>query len=346
MNDTHTAGVSADTPVIIRYNNNILICSVCNLPTHTNWDSNEEKQVVLPSHGLKVWSGSEFTSVKRITRHRLQNRLVQVNTNSGMVTLSENCNLLRDNRQTIQPSEICLEKDLLFTANVPSLMQSNEQNIDDELGWVVGLYFITGIFHSTGDLWLHDKKENILQAKKILERRYPKVRFYVSKEDDFIGLLYLCVDTNDVPSINFRAEWFEMFHNDYDSRIIPNFIWNASTSTQHRFLSGCKSSMSFEYTHTFTFRTQIVASSIYVLATCLGYQVELDYGFKDFISYFAVKIISMPKEINAVTTLSSFVKSIQNYSYWFMDQKYRYSYSLDTECNHFCAGIGKLVVRT
>jgi DNA polymerase elongation subunit (family B) len=116
--------VSGDTPILIKYEDETIdilrideIGEVWdNYDEFKKHDSNrKEKQQTYPfkSSGenrtmnfIKVWTGEEWSLVKRVIRHKTIKKMYRVATGNGCVDVTEDHSLLDENKQKIKPTEI------------------------------------------------------------------------------------------------------------------------------------------------------------------------------------------------------------------------------------------------
>lgn len=118
--------VSGDTPILVKYEDETLdilrideIGEVWeNYEEFKKEDSNrKEKQQTYPfrSSGekrtmnfIKVWTGEEWSLVKRVIRHKTVKKMYRVLTNNGCVDVTEDHSLLDENKEKIKPTEISI----------------------------------------------------------------------------------------------------------------------------------------------------------------------------------------------------------------------------------------------
>lgn len=122
--------VSGDTPILVRYEDGTVdllrIDEIGEVwkpyEEFKSQDSNrKEKQQTLPfvSSGnfrimniLEVWSGSEWTRVRRVIRHKTVKKMYRVLTHTGCVDVTEDHSLLDKDMNKIKPSELSIGSEL------------------------------------------------------------------------------------------------------------------------------------------------------------------------------------------------------------------------------------------
>lgn len=113
--------VTADTPILCRFESNIFYRTIDNLPKETEDIIFEnEKEYFIPKIGLEVWSDQGFTPIKKIIKHKTNKKIYRVFTTTGIVDVTEDHSLLNEKSEKIKPSEIKIGDNLLHN-NLPKL---------------------------------------------------------------------------------------------------------------------------------------------------------------------------------------------------------------------------------
>ncbi len=124
--------VSGDTPILVRYEDKTVdILRIDNIgevwKPYEEFKSNEidsnrkEKQQTLPfvSSGnyrvmniLEVWTGNEWSRIKRVIRHKTVKKMYRVLTHTGCVDVTEDHSLLDENLNKIKPTDLKIGSEL------------------------------------------------------------------------------------------------------------------------------------------------------------------------------------------------------------------------------------------
>lgn len=141
--------VTGDTPIMIKYEDETIdivrideIGEVWNdYEEFKKEDSNrKEKQQTYPykSSGehrimnfIKVWTGEEWSLVKRVIRHKTVKKMYRVLTHTGCVDVTEDHSLLDENKQKIKPTEVGIGSKLYHS--FPPLQDFVEMEVKDSV---------------------------------------------------------------------------------------------------------------------------------------------------------------------------------------------------------------------
>ncbi len=108
--------VTADTPIIIKRNNNIDIISIDSInggewidypqfKPYENEPIRMNKQYKIPSFNTKIWTCNGWKKVIRVIRHNTIKRIFRVSTGRGTIDVTEDHSLLKDTKEIISPKD-------------------------------------------------------------------------------------------------------------------------------------------------------------------------------------------------------------------------------------------------
>ena len=125
--------VASYTPIYIKYNNNIEICSIEELANKYGnglWIQCIEKETC-ELHGIESWTDKGWTKLYRVIRHILVStkKMIRVLTHTGLVDVTDDHSLLLSNGKEISPNNCTIGTELLHY-NLPSLKE-NKINLFD-----------------------------------------------------------------------------------------------------------------------------------------------------------------------------------------------------------------------
>ena len=229
--------VTGDTPLLCLLPDGLMVYRTIEQLSDNQWTSfhetKEESQPYLK--GIKVWSDTGFTNIKRIIRHSCEKRIVRVVTGSGCVDVTEDHSLLNQDGHVVKPKE-CKIGDLLLHKDLP---QPEEIDLDlhPETAWALGLFFAAGKITESKEMcidsisWKIDNPDILNRAKIGLENFFPTI---------FSNLFY--------------------------EKIIPDEILNASQIIRKNFIDGY-----IVGKDDFKLENKIAYAGLYWLFSSLGY---------------------------------------------------------------------------
>jgi len=122
--------VTGDTPLLLKKDEMIEIKTIDDI-SEGEWISEGEKQYNKTSY--QVWTEKGWTQIKHVMKHRTTKKLYRVVTHTGIVDVTEDHSLLRENGEEIEPTKIAINERLLhsypyFTENKKDIP---DKNIED-----------------------------------------------------------------------------------------------------------------------------------------------------------------------------------------------------------------------
>lgn len=322
--------VKGDTPVLIRFKKRIYRT----IPIE---DLEHELSISHLYNQYEIWTDSGWSEIKNIWRHKINGYLKRITTREGFLEVTPNHSLIRDN-EIIYPEN--LEIGDLIDGCYCEL--PNDLSIDLDFAWLLGFFVAEGyaakVKHKTCEgyiyVWeLYNNDISLLEkSQKILEKFCLECE--IKRFDNRVGLLKLSTPQN----------WAEYFRNlcysIHGEKIIPNIIFRAQREAKIEFLKGywkgdghhddanlenaCES------------KSKSLIAGIALLLKNLGKDINI-FAHKRRVKhdiYLALRLNKHnrnkknPYQIKQLETLK-----VAN----------TYVYDVETENNHFCAGVGNIL---
>jgi hypothetical protein len=119
------------TPVLIRENNCIKIIEINKLGNQWISDLNTGKESC-ELYGIETWTEKGWTNINRIIRHKLMKhkKIIRVITSYGIVDVTDDHSLIRDNGEEVSPKELKIGDTLLYN-NYPVLNENDIKNFQN-----------------------------------------------------------------------------------------------------------------------------------------------------------------------------------------------------------------------
>jgi DNA gyrase/topoisomerase IV subunit B len=109
---TEGDSITGDTPLLLKENDNITIKTIETIATNEQWNLHDDGKEY-NSCNYKIWTENGWTNIKHIFRHKVTKNLFRVLTHTGVVDVTEDHSLIRDNGEEIAPKD-CKVNDLLL----------------------------------------------------------------------------------------------------------------------------------------------------------------------------------------------------------------------------------------
>lgn len=315
--------VTGDTPIPCLINGVFSYLPIEELGTKWTWD-HSGNQVSKPID-VKVWSDSGWTPVKWIFRHHLQNTLVRVCTNTGIVDCTDQHSLLNSKGNPIKPVDIgnnteLMQHDLPLPADTPTT-PTDLNILHIEKSKLDTTFFIYGLFFAGGHI-------------NIDENNQEQLVFNISFREEHYQLLTDVFNWLGEPLITFQEKkaiytitnidiikhYHNLFYTYRGEKKVPDIIYTGTLSQRKSF------AVSAQWINNWCYYGQSAAAGMYHLFKTLGYnttfvEIENSYHFK----------------IGQKSPLVTEIAAISN------DSR-EWVYDLETESHHFAAGCGNLIV--
>lgn len=131
--------VSADTPVIIKQDGEVLIKSIDSLTNEYDDYKGKEYGYV----DAKIWTDSGWTNIERVIRHKTEKTMYRVLTHTGCVDVTEDHSLLTNEGNKISPKEVKVGMKLLHSFPETSVIDKPE--LTDKVSYQKMYYYLTSL---------------------------------------------------------------------------------------------------------------------------------------------------------------------------------------------------------
>ena len=333
--------VVEDTPVLIQYFCNesnrykIKYEIVENISDGIWTKINSNKEISSAKKGYKIWSDNGFTDILNVVRCGIIKPISQIITSVGEIVCSNEHSLLRDNLESVKPTEIKLQ-DKLCISNFPIIYDNNELELNNKLD----LVFVWGVFFGKGEVdknkW-QIKINNYSLLKKCLNIIYkyePEIKLQIIelKNKNILSVLN--------PTNIFIDKYIKLFYNKKNKKI-PDIIFNSSNLIRKIFFKGYNNCCCIKnfIKNSFLIKGTIGAASLFFLMKSLNYEVSIKEIDGD--KYLLNNYIIDKNKINEVIKIKEFLPINKNKS---KSKSINYLYDIQTSNHHFAAGVGQLVV--
>lgn len=265
----------------------------------------------------RVWDGDDWTSIKKVIRHKVKKDVYEVVTDNGLVVVTEDHSLIDIDMNYIKPGELNANTVLysgypeMETKSVPTF-NNMPVKYSHQMAYAYGVYFSSNIINPGNSFNISCDDIYILNmCKVIFERLNAGLKFTINK------------NTLKPANINnyIGPKYFTMFNNK-----IPDIIFNDPTM-YYPFLCGIHQSRKC-----FAAPTQLLAAKLYYMLKNVGAKV--------YVNKLGLTLGYSLSIGSADDTITGKVKSFKK-----MNTNTEYVYDLETNAGRFQAGIGSMVVK-
>lgn len=368
--------VTGDTPLLLQDKNGNVMYKTIDSIAETEW-RNEIDDKEYSTSNLKVWSDSGFTPILHIMRHKTDKKMFRISTHTGVVDVTQDHSLLRQNGDKVSPKDVFIGEKLLH-CDLPNRIFGKQVLFDTEYAWALGLFYADGSCGSYDcksgkkNSWaLNNQNKDLLnKAKSALENYEKELTFKILETMKSSSIYKLVPNSGKIYGsiaklvVKFR-NWF------YDeSRLkkVPDFILNANHDIRFAFAQGYysgdgyykdKKNKGLEFSN----KGKIGSAGLYHLFSSLGYTLTVDTR-NDKPNIFRTRCYSRHKSI------SHNLEKVENNSNWKLihDERFehnllnlsqplneikkivelpqcsQYVYDIETENHHFGIGPGRMIV--
>jgi DNA polymerase elongation subunit (family B) len=342
--------VVKDTPIYVRVNGLLDICTICNLSEkygNREWkecleDGKQDKEFYeFDNVNIETWTKTGWTKLHRVIRHDCGKKIIRVLTHTGMVDVTDDHSLLLSSGLKTSSKDIENGTELLH--NDHPLCDEIECKITEDEATIMGFFMGDG---SCGDYQCPSGQKSTWAlnnaSQKIIDK-YLKLCKEVYNQFEWVTMD--TIDSSGVYKISLRSkgdvsvrEWIKsyrktMYHE--KSKIIPIEILNSPLNIRQAFFNGLYDADGDKDKHGYTRidqKNQISAAHICWLGSSLGYKTSINIR-SDKENVYRVTMTRKKQRKNLVA-----VKKMSEIDY------NGYVYDLTTDNHQFAAGIGKIIV--
>jgi DNA polymerase elongation subunit (family B) len=342
--------VLPNTPIIIKYKNEIFIKPIEKLTelTQTSWneysrflkEGTDKEKSDLEMENIETWTHQGWKQIKKVIRHKCKKKIYRVLTHTGMVDVTEDHSLLNADLEEVKPSDVSIGTELFHRSPDILIDQVNNNYWSYERQFVVGMFIGDGSCGyyecKSGDKhsWAINNSDYSLleKCKGYLETLYHMHTFNIYDTMKSSGVYKLSVNGN-VKS--FVIEWRSLCYEGL-SKIIPKNVYFKESLLDGLWASdGCRKDYETNGCKRIDTKNQVSAQSYYLYLTSLGYNVSLNTRCdKDNIFRLTFSKNKFRKNPHAIKKIDVLHESYDDYVY-----------DIETEAGTFQAGIGNMIVK-
>ena len=350
--------VAEYTPVYVRVNNQLVICTVEELAVLYGCNNGEwlpcleigkqEKQVCPLMEGVDTWTEQGWTKLHRVIRHTLSpdKRMIRVLTHTGLVDVTDDHSLILSTGTEIRPTDVTIGTELLHhTIPTCDFVDTVADKVTEEEAMIMGFFFGDG---SCGNYNCNSGKKAswaLNNASVDLIDKYVKLCKIVYPHLDWKVLetlesshVYKIVP-NSCGKYGSISEFVKFYRQSLyykKSKIIPNAIISGSVKIRQAFWNGLYDADGDKDAHGYVRidqKNQISASQIQWLSSSLGWNTSINTR-SDKPNVYRITMTKKTQRKNPIA-----VKKIHTIEY-----HHEYVYDLTTDNHHFAAGVGNMIV--
>jgi len=344
------------TPIYIKINNKIEALTIEELAEKygVGWNKclelgKEEKMYCNLKENIESWTNNGWTKLDRIICHKLHSskNILRILTHTGLVDVTDDHSLLKDDETMISPKNIelgtkLLHKTLILDSN------ENKSTLSIEEAKIMGFFFGDGSCgcydcpSSKKASWALNNSSGELLEKylNLCKKVYSNFEWKIYDTIKSSGVNKLCFNCDKYGE---KTRFIENYRNKMyykNSKIIPEIILNSNREIREAFWEGLYDADGDKDKNGYTRidqKNQLSASHICLLANSLDYKTSINTR-KDKMDVYRITCTK-----NKQRKSCDCVKKIINITET-LNVEDTYVYDLTTENHHFAAGIGNMIV--
>jgi len=345
--------VASYTPVYVRVNEGPLtVCTIESLAekygTPVGWVKCEEpgkqsKEFCEMREGIETWTDKGWTRLHRVIRHTLAShkKMIRVLTHTGLVDVTDDHSLLREDGTEISPKEVKVG-DSLMHGSLPGSI-SKPSDISENEAKIMGFFFGDG---SCGEYSCPSGKkcswalnnasmERIEYYLGLCREVYPDYDWVYMDTIQSSGVYKISPRNSSYGSIvDFVKMYREKLYNG-NAKVIPNEIMDSPENIRRAFWQGLYDADGDKDVNGYCRidqKNQISAAHIAWLAQSIGYKTSINTR-SDKDNIYRITMTTKKQRLSPDA-----IKKMHEIPYE------GYVYDLTTDNHHFAAGIGNLIV--
>ena len=336
------------TPIYININNELKIIKIKELENYTknNWQYCKESDklfIDVTNDNIFTWTENKWTHLKTIIKHKLNSskKIVRILTHTGLVDVTDDHSLLKEDKTEISPKNISIGDTLLHYNNPIYTNSIIELSVEEAK--IFGFFFGDGSCGyyecksgNKGSWALNNKNLKLLNKYEELCRNvYPNFEWKILNTINSSNIYKLTFNSHEYGS---KVEFIKKYRNycySEKNKIIPDFIMNNTIEIKEAFLEGLYDADGDKDKNGYIRidqKSQISSCHIKWLFESLGYNTSINTR-KD-----KENIYRITATLNSQRKKLTEIKKI-NYIDYEGDV-----YDLTTDNHHFAAGIGNIIV--
>jgi DNA polymerase elongation subunit (family B) len=320
--------VTPDTPLLIRVNGEVKTCRIDSLV-----DSYEERDdgKEVAKIDAEVWTEKGFTPIRQIVRHKTTKTIHRVLTHTGVVDVTEDHSLLRDNKEMVKPCEVLLGTRLLHGNSVHGV-DWDDTSVSVDEAKVMGFFFGDGSCGHYGDKYTWALNNSNVDCLIEMQNLCP-----------FETSIYDTIESSGVYKLNAKGDvksvcerYRSLFYNTHKEKVVPSCILNAPIDVVKSFWDGYYMADGDKDDHGYTrmdIKGKEGSMGMFILGRRLEYNVSLNTR-EDKPNVFRQTWTKSTQRKDPIA-----IKKLEC-----IGETDGYVYDLTTESHHFHVGPGEMVV--
>jgi len=254
-----------------------------------------------------TWTEQGWTNIKRVIRHKLNKKLLKIQTNQGIVIVTAEHSLLDNKCNILNASKLNIGTKILH--NFPNNFNSNKIDfINEDIANIYGFFINNGFCNNSTIIFNCKDIKKLNNIKKLCDINFSKYKWIINN--------------NKLELLNKNTKiykyFIKLFYNKEKEKKIPNEILNSKYNIRKSFWNAININELI-----YCNETQLYLG-LYYLAKSLGLSILLNNNYK----------------IQINNNKEQYI--IKNISEWELEEQY--VYDLTTENHHFHAGVGSIIV--
>lgn len=228
--------VTGNTPVILKQNGTITIVRVDSITD--DWeDRGDGKEYHTFKEETEIWEKDRFVKIYNFIRHKTDKRIWRVNTHTGLVDVTSDHSMIKEDGTPVKPEELCDQTCLLHTTLPVSQLESKSELTIEEV-WV------WGFFMAEGSCGKYDCPSGLKYSWAINNNNLDllgKCKDRLPFETKILDTLESSGVYKLVPVGNIRdrvIEYRSLFYNSYKEKRVPDVILNSNKEICQAFFDG------------------------------------------------------------------------------------------------------------
>ena len=308
--------VPGNTPIPCLINNRFEYRTIEELANTKTWKiDNDQNQVSEPLPNIKVWSDVGWTDIKFVIRHPIK-KLIRVLTHTGCVDCTSEHSLLRNNGQSVKPTELELGDKLLHvdtplpidTPKQPLYRKVSDEDIEkhtlnntiEKMLFVWGLFFAEGTCGNYGagsnakSSWcIYNQDRQLLERACSILNEIEECRFVINDYgtyettlpngrtcESYVLYLKPKADKKYGSVKRLATKFRNLFYDRRKNKRVPSEVLNAPFHMRQAFFMGYYAgdgNRNLKVGVVIINRGQIGSAGLYYLMRSLGYKVSISY---------------------------------------------------------------------
>jgi DNA polymerase elongation subunit (family B) len=263
--------ITGDTPILLKYNENIMFKTL-NEVSDNEWIKNSNKYSSTCWNKYLVWSSNGWSKIERIIKHRTNKRIFRVNTEHGLVDVTEDHSLLTEDCMKIKPKDCSIGYKIKhnypdISVNESLILDSDPETLEEKKAYIHGFFYQHGTCERGSWVFCNENGDVIEKIISLLKQVYGDIYINISRVSRFY--IVVCRD--------------EFFINEYNqfyscgSKKIPDYVLNSSARVKQYFMSGFLETID---KNLISIKKQIGACGVYYLMKSIGYNCSISYSDK------------------------------------------------------------------